>query len=349
MNAYEEPGQPRWLRALHASFRIGRWYGTEVRMFWVAAILMPLLMWSWLGSVGGFGERLLLTAVLFVGLYSAVLTHEFGHALWARRYGIHTPQITLSPLGGVAHLGAPVRGPREELLVSLAGPAVHLLWLAVVWPLSGLLPWGTVELDGFAYDPVAFTLAYLWQLHVGLLLFNLLPFFPMDGGRVLRALLAMRMHPNRATRIATTIGIGGAVLLIGLGLFAPGYQGSIQVFLGLSNLMACLQERMVARHQLVYGEDGPPREAWQSDPDAWKRGADPFADHAAPARPGWWSRWRWRRDPAVAAQRKAAARAALDAELDRVLDRVRQVGLSGLSGKERAVLERASRERRGTG
>ena len=173
MNAYDQPGPrvQRFLQALHASFRIGHWFGTEVRMFWVAAVLMPLLMWSWLPG-GVFVERMLLTVVLFAGLYGAVLSHEFGHALWARRYHLQTPLITLSPLGGLAHLGAPVQTPRQELLVALAGPAVHLLWLVIVWPLSLWLPWGTVGIDGWRYDPLAFTLGYLVELNKGLLLFN---------------------------------------------------------------------------------------------------------------------------------------------------------------------------------
>src|SRR5262245_32150611 len=142
MRAYDEP-DPRLLRLqawLSASFRIGRWFGSEVRMYWLAALLMPPVIWSWFTEIPSALEHLLLTAIAFTGLFGVVLVHEFGHALWARRYGIRTPLITLSPLGGLAHLGAPARGPRQELLVSLAGPATHLLLLAVVWPLSLLLP-----------------------------------------------------------------------------------------------------------------------------------------------------------------------------------------------------------------
>jgi Zn-dependent protease len=307
-------------------------------------------------------ERLLLTAISFAGLFGVVLLHEFGHALWARRYGIRTPLITLSPLGGLAHLGAEAKGPRQELLISLAGPATHLLLLAVFWPLQKLVPWGTVEVSGWAYDPLGFTLAYLVALNQGLLLFNLLPSFPLDGGRALRALLAMRMHPNRATMIATAVGIGGAVALIVWGVVSSGMYASIRVLIGLGNLQACLRERLAARHVLVYGDGAVDhREPWQSDPDAWRRGESPFgvesrsgATTAAPTtgrRRGsrfsrLFARLFRRPERAARAQRQ---RAELDAEVDRVLERVQQIGMAGLSAKDRKVLERASRQRRGAG
>jgi Zn-dependent protease len=365
MRAYDEP-DPRLLRLqawLMASFRLGRWFGIEVRMFWAAAILMPLLIWPQFGSLPAATERLLLTVVSFAGLFGVVLLHEFGHALWARRYGIRTPLITLSPLGGLAHLGTEVKGPRQELLISLAGPATHLLLLAVLWPLQKLLPWGTVEVSGWAYDPLGFTLAYLVALNQGLLLFNLLPSFPLDGGRALRAVLAMRMHPNRATMIATSIGIGGAAALIVWGIVSSGMYVSIRVLIGVGNLQACLRERLAARHVLVYGDGAAEhREPWQSDPDAWRRGDSPFGveprDGARTTVPTTgrrrgpnafarvFARLFRRPDRAARAQRE---RAELDAEVDRVLERVQQIGMAGLSAKERKVLQRASRQRRGAG
>jgi len=360
MRAYDEP-DPRLLRLqawMMASFRLGRWFGIEVRMFWAAAILMPLLIGWQFGPLAAT-ERLLLTAISFAGLFGVVLLHEFGHALWARRYGIRTPLITLSPLGGLAHLGTEARGPRQELLISLAGPATHLVLLAVFWPLQKLLPWGTVEVSGWAYDPLGFTLAFLVALNQGLLLFNLLPFFPMDGGRALRAVLAMRMHPNRATMIATSIGIGGAIALVVWGIASSGMYATIRVLIGLSNLQACLRERVAARHVLVYGDGAADhREPWQSDPDAWRRGESPFgvepraelrdgARRAGRRRgPGLFARLLRRPERAARARREQAE---LDAEVDRVLERVQQVGMAGLSAKERKVLDRASRQRRGAG
>src|SRR5262249_49370347 len=142
MRAFDEP-DPRLLRLqawLSASFRIAHCFGSEVRMYWLAALLMPPLIWSWFPEIPSALEHLLLTAIAVAGLSGAGLVHGSGHPRWARPSGIRTPLITLSPLGGLAHLGAPARGPRQELLVSLAGPATHLLLLAVVWPLSLVLP-----------------------------------------------------------------------------------------------------------------------------------------------------------------------------------------------------------------
>jgi hypothetical protein len=188
----------------------------------------------------------------------------------------------------------------------------------------------------------------LVQTNVTMLVFNLLPSFPMDGGRVLRALLAMRMHPNRATMIATAIGIGGGVLLLGYGFSSNGAFGSIMVFIGLSNIFACLDERRVARHSLIYGDadGGGRREAWQSDPDAWRRGEDPFAaaGEGKPRRPLF--RSKRERSPAPEAGPPVED---LDQQVDKILERVHQVGLGGLTASERKVLDRASKRRRGAG
>jgi len=344
----DDPGAllPWLLRLLSRSFRIGRFFRIEVRMYWVAAILMPLLSLDWFRRTAGTGlELLVLAACAVLFLYVIVWTHEMGHALWGRRYGIHTPLITLSPLGGVAHMGSAATDARSDALIALAGPAVHLLWLAVCWPLSLLLPAGTVTIHGWRYDPVAFGLDLLVQTNLTLMVFNLLPFFPMDGGRVLRALLAMRLHPNRATMIATAIGIGGGAVLMVYGISRSGIYGSLLVVIGVTNILACLDERRIARHTLIYGEPGDRRQSWQSDPEAWRHGADPFAHvrEQPQRRPGLLTRLRQRLQA-----RRARREPDLDRQVDRILDRVHKVGMIGLTDKERKILQRASR-RRGTG
>lgn len=334
----------RLLALLMRTFAVGTFFGVHVRMYWTAAILMPLLFLQWVPAAT-FGERLLYAAIEFFGLFTIVWTHEMGHILSGERHGIRTDLITLSPLGGVAHMGAPAKSPREEILVSLAGPAVHLLWLAVVAPLYWLLPEGLLAVDGWLLSPVDFTLWYLVTVNTTMLVFNLLPFFPLDGGRVLRAVMALRMHANKATMVATSIGIGGAVVFAVMWLVQPGLAGSLSFVLALSCLSACLNERRVAQHALIYEQHR--RDPWEVDGDAWKLGGDPRAA-ADERRPGWFTRWR--RERAAKRQAAAAAEAAqLARDVDAALERVHQVGLGGLTERERQVLQRAAKQQRRSG
>lgn len=191
------------------SFSIGRLFGSELRVH-----VTFLLLLAWIGfaawSAGGWpaaAQNLAFVLALFV----CVLAHEFGHALSARRYGIATPDITLLPIGGLARLERMPENARQEIIVALAGPAVNVgIWLVLTLILGARLPG-----DG----PQGFDLAgsgFLDQLalvNLFLALFNLIPAFPMDGGRVLRAALSLRMDRVAATRVAATAGQGIAVLL----------------------------------------------------------------------------------------------------------------------------------------
>ena len=314
-------------------------------MYWIAAILMPLIVWRWVPT-GTFGEGLVLTAIAFAFLFVVIWTHEMGHIAAGWRHRIRTDLITLSPFGGIAHMNAPAQSPREELFIALAGPVTHLAWLAVFWPLLLVVPDPLLPIDGWLWCPIHFTLWYLVSLNSGLLLFNLLPFFPLDGGRALRSLLAMRVHPNRATLWATTIGMIGGAGLVLVALLRVDLESAIGVTIGLSCIVASLNERRMAQHALVYGEMR--RDPWAMDPDAWKRGAGPLAEPKRSRREGVMRRW-LRARAERRAVRAAAEDAALDRQVDAVLDRVNQVGMTGLTAAERAVLKRASQRRRGVG
>lgn len=347
MHNYDYDGSPlgRFLRAVTRSFAIGTFFGVHVRMYWAAAVLMPLLFLTWTSpGAGTTTEALVLAAILFVCLFVVVYTHEMGHIAAGWHYGIRSDLITLSPLGGLAHMNAPARTPREEAVITLAGPAVHLVWLAVVWPLWAVLPDRVLDLDGWAWCPIAFAVWFLKTTNLSLLLFNLLPIFPLDGGRVLRALLAHRVHANRATMWAANVGVVGGVAMCLLALWQPRISSSILFVIGISCISASLQEKRSARHVLVYQQHF--RDPWEADGDAWKRGAGSHAD--AQRRPGWLARWRSERAARKAAAAAAAA-AALDREVDAVLERVHQVGMSGLDDRERAILKRASQRHRSTG
>jgi Zn-dependent protease len=195
------------------SARLGRFAGIDVYVHVTFLLLLGWIAWSaWVatGSLAGVLDGLVLILLLFL----CVLLHEFGHALAARRYGIATRHITLLPIGGVAALEAMPQDPRQEIVVALAGPAVNLAIAALLYLV--------LEIGGrpgslLAFDPGGGSLLpTLLAANVILLLFNLLPAFPMDGGRVLRALLAFRMDRVRATVLAARV---GRVFAIGLGIF----------------------------------------------------------------------------------------------------------------------------------
>src|SRR6186997_2147839 len=172
------------------SLRVGRLFGIPLYVhftFFLFLVWVAAESWRMGGSTGGA-----LVEVLFMcALFGCVVLHELGHALTARRYGIATRDITLLPIGGVARLERMPDDPKQELLVALAGPAVNIvlagLLLLVILPAAAIAPVNELQLVGGNF------LVKLMWINVSLAVFNLIPAFPMDGGRVLRALLGMRM------------------------------------------------------------------------------------------------------------------------------------------------------------
>lgn len=175
------------------SFSIGRVAGTDVRIHATFFLLLAFIGFSF-GALG-----VLLTLTLFL----CVLLHEFGHIFAAKRYGIRTPDVTLLPIGGLARLERMPKKPSQELLVALAGPAVNVVIATGLFLFLGGMAEQTLtpRLDSREAFLQTIMVANLW-----LALFNLTPAFPMDGGRVLRALLATKLSYSRATQIAATIG-----------------------------------------------------------------------------------------------------------------------------------------------
>ncbi len=186
---------------------IGRIAGTEIKVH--LTFVLFLGWWTLSGYREGGPSGAITAALLLLALFACILLHEFGHILMARRFGVRTPDVILLPIGGVARLERIPDEPRQELLIALAGPAVTGA-LALVFYLMLRLTGGDAEVDQLS--PLAPFLNQLLVTNVWLLLFNLIPAFPMDGGRVLRALLASRMGMVRGTRVAATLGQGLAVV-----------------------------------------------------------------------------------------------------------------------------------------
>ncbi|WP_212523236.1 site-2 protease family protein [Actibacterium sp. MT2.3-13A] len=196
------------------SFPIGRLFGSELR---VHATFFLLLLWVGAVAYAEGGPAAAVENVLFiVALFACVVAHEFGHALTARRYGIRTPDITLLPIGGMARLERLPEKPLREIAVALAGPAVNVAIWAALTLITGVQ--SQIDALGAIEDPGVGIVERLAAVNLFLALFNLLPAFPMDGGRVLRAVLAMGMSRVKATRVAAGAGQVLAFLFGFLGL-----------------------------------------------------------------------------------------------------------------------------------
>ncbi len=198
------------------SFPIANVAGTVVRVHVTFFILLAWVALAFLFK-GGTGEAI--GALIFtIALFGCVLLHEFGHVFAARAFGIRTPDITLLPIGGLARLEKMPEQPWQELIVAIAGPLVNIAIAIVLFLMIGMPDLTSPAMLSFT-SPIGL-LMRLMVINVWLVVFNLIPAFPMDGGRVLRALLAMAMPYAKATSVAATVGQGFAVVGAVFALFS---------------------------------------------------------------------------------------------------------------------------------
>jgi Zn-dependent protease/CBS domain-containing protein len=227
------------------SLNIGTIAGTAVR---VHITFLLFLVWIFAADYASGGPDEAWTGLIFmVLLFACVLAHEFGHIFTARAFGVATPDVTLLPIGGVARLERIPEEPRQEFLIAIAGPAVNVaIGLALVLAGAHLDPSALSGVDN-AHISMLDRLAIV---NLFLAAFNMIPAFPMDGGRVLRALLATRMGHTRATETAATIGQFVAFLLGFAGLFWNPLLIFIAVFVYLA---ASSEAHMVALRAMAHG------------------------------------------------------------------------------------------------
>ncbi len=218
------------------SITLGKPFGIPTTIHWTFWILIVWIIYSNVSQGQGGSDTI--WYILFVfAIFTCVVLHELGHALAARRYGIQTRSITILPIGGVASLEKIPEDPKQELVVAIAGPLVNVVIAAGLWVL--LSATGKLNLDAETVEEVTrisgsnFLLGLL-SVNVLLVLFNLIPAFPMDGGRMFRALLAFRMNRVKATEWAVRVGSIFAVLFVFWGFSNNPFLIFIALFIFLS-------------------------------------------------------------------------------------------------------------------
>jgi Zn-dependent protease/predicted transcriptional regulator len=245
-----------------ASLTFFRLFGIDMRVHW--SFLLIVAYYAFLYSGAGANPLLgaLFGIIVLLLLFLCVTLHELGHALVAKYYKINVPHITLLPIGGVASLERMPDKPVQEFLIAIAGPLVNIVIAAVLTPFAAYAVASAIDGGQLTYDLTSFwrfaqmpglgnLAVYLVLINLGLALFNLLPAFPMDGGRILRALLAMAMPYIQATRIAVMVGrlmaalfavwgiMGGGIFLLLIAFF---------VYVGGGAELEAVESRAVLRH-----------------------------------------------------------------------------------------------------
>jgi Zn-dependent protease/CBS domain-containing protein len=233
------------------SFKIGRAFGIDVKVHWTFFLLLAFFAFAGYQRTASLTNALVTIAVI-LALFLCVVLHEFGHSLVARRLGIETRDITLLPIGGVAQLKSLPEKPMDEVKIAIAGPLVNVVLAPIFFGVALLLGGGLTMpaniLDGVHSAAQVFT--YLGFINVALVVFNLIPAFPMDGGRVLRGLLAARLGAVRATDISSAVGQFFAVAFFLIGLLGGNFLLAliaVFIFFGANGEAEMVRQRELMR------------------------------------------------------------------------------------------------------
>ena len=326
------------------SLPLFRGFGVPVRLHWSFLLALFFFVTREMEYAQSFGHTrgtaLAWGLAHVAGLFGLVLAHEFGHALAARSQGVAVQEILLTPLGGLARAAEPMPGPRTDLLVTAAGPAVNLFLIVPTFVLMLVLKKDPGEPQFFG----AQVLPFLFFTNMILAAFNLLPAFPMDGGRMVAAAMSLRMDHRKAFWLAARLGylMGAAMILGGLYLSAS-FGGWILFFIGISNIIACysLQKQLQAG-AVVYvpsgrvnvdsgGLDGA---RWGGPFGLGSGGAGEPDEESFLVGPSEYKEHSLRREQERAMRRR----------VDELLDKVRRGGTESLTREEKDFLRSASRK-----
>lgn len=232
---------------MKANLNLGSVSGIKIKIHWTFLFLIIWIIFDELKR-GGSTRSVLFNVALVLAVFFCVVLHELGHALTAMRFGIQTKKITLLPIGGVASLEHIPESPKQELLVTIAGPLVNVVIAGLLYYIVPVQEFMHLNFGEVIYTLNEFTLQnflfYLFLVNVSLVVFNMIPAFPMDGGRILRALLAMKMNRVKATQIATNIGQFIAVLLLLIGLV----ENPFLIFIALFIFLGAYGENQMVHH-----------------------------------------------------------------------------------------------------
>ena len=258
---------------MNYSLKLGRYFDIDVFVHW-SFILVP----AWVIYNGISTGLPLLSILVQVGLsfaiFFCVLLHEYGHALAARRFGVSTRDIVLLPIGGVARLESMPKEPFQELVIAVAGPAVNVVIALLLLPFVLLFP---AEFTVSAEVSLGKVIQTMFVINIVLVVFNAIPAFPMDGGRVLRASLAFFLPHTQATILAARCGQLMSLMFFALGVFArtPGL-----FFIAIFVFWLAARELRVAQWQQQQ-EKGGPRVLPANLGPGWLRDEQRFADQRA--------------------------------------------------------------------
>jgi Zn-dependent protease len=234
------------------SFRIAQVAGIDIKVHITFFIILILAAIQW-GGITGNAEGALFGVVLMILLFTCVTLHELGHSFAARYFGIPVREITLLPLGGVAQLSKNPEKPLHEFIIALAGPLVNVAIAGALFiPVASVVRSALLDGQGLLPDlrstSLQTLLLWLFAANISLVVFNLIPAFPLDGGRMFRALLAMAIGMPKATRIAAGL---GQIIAIALGVYGVVSGQFLLVLTAVFIFFGAGQENSVAQSKTV--------------------------------------------------------------------------------------------------